>query len=133
MALPLPAHAERRIHVHIMAREIQADQSLENHAIRRFRSGQEHQQTRRRAAVGHHIQHSAESRALPELPRREAVERIEQARDGVEEAASPWMQGHEVKGCDGKYDSSIAWGKEGGCVSTLLKRTLGGAVAEPTD
>lgn len=77
MTLGLPAHGESRVHVHVMAGEVQADQHLEDHAVGRLGGREEDEQAGRRAAVRHHVQHRAEPRALPELARREAVERVE--------------------------------------------------------
>lgn len=45
LLMTLPAGGERRVHVNIVAREIQTDQALEHDGPARERRGQEHQQT----------------------------------------------------------------------------------------
>ena len=101
MALPLPAHRQRGIHMHIMAREVQTNQHLEDNAVGRFRTGEEDEEAGCCAAVGDHVEDGAEARGLPEFARGEAVQGVEEAGDGVEEAAAAGVQGHEVEGCEG--------------------------------
>jgi hypothetical protein len=77
MALPTPAHTQRSIHVHIMARQIQANQALENDTPSREGARKEDKQASRRAAIRHHIEDSAEFGRLLEVTGSEAVERVE--------------------------------------------------------
>ena len=108
MALPLAPHRQRGIHVHIMAREVQTDETLENHAVGRFGGGEEDEQARGGAAVRHHVQDGAEFGRLLELPRRDAVEGVHEAGDGVEEGAAAGVQGHEVEGGDAEDYAGVA-------------------------
>jgi tRNA G26 N,N-dimethylase Trm1 len=101
VALALAAHHQRRVHVHVMAGEIQTDQALENHRVRGLRSGKEDQQASGRAAISDHVEDGAEASGLLELARGHAVQRIEEAADGVEEAAAARVEGHEVEGAEG--------------------------------
>ena len=49
------AHHQRGVHVHVVAREIEGDEALEDDRPARESGGEEDQQTRRRAAIRHHI------------------------------------------------------------------------------
>ena len=109
MALPLPAHRKRGIHMHVMTRKVQTDQDLEDDAVRGLCAGEEDEQAGGRAAVGDHVEYGAEAGRLPEFAGCEAVERVEEAGDGVEEGAAPWVQGHEVEGGEGEDDAGVAW------------------------
>lgn len=100
MALALAAHDQSRIHVHVVAGEVQADQALEDHGVGGLRSGEEDQQASSRAAVSDHVQHSTKASGLLELARGHAIQRIEKAADGVEEAAAARVEGHEVEGAE---------------------------------
>ena len=108
MALALPAHIQRSIHMHVMARKVQTNQPLEQPAVGRFGGGEEDEQAGGGAAVGDHVEDGAEARRLLELARRPAVGRVEQAGDGVEEAAAARVQGHEVEGGEGEDDAGVA-------------------------
>lgn len=101
MALALAAHDQRGVHVHVMAGKVQANQALEDHRVRRLRSREKDEQTSSSAAISDHIEDSAEARGLLELARSHAIQRIEQAADGVEEAAAARVEGHEVEGAEG--------------------------------
>jgi len=100
VALALAAHDQGRVHVHVVAGEVQADQALEDHRVGGLRSGEEDQQTSGRAAVGDHIQHSTEASGLLKLARGHAIQRIEKTADRVEEAAAARVEGHEVEGAE---------------------------------
>jgi hypothetical protein len=76
VALALAAHDQRRIHVHVMAGKIQADQDLEDHREGGFRGGEEDQQAGGCAAIGDHVQDGAEAGGLLELARSHAIESI---------------------------------------------------------
>lgn len=112
MALPLPAHGKRGIHVDIMARKVQANQTLENHRVGGLGRGEEDEEAGGGAAVGNHVEHGAEARGLVEFARRPAVHGVEEAGDGVEEAAAAGVQGHEVEGGESEDDAGVAWGME---------------------
>ena len=116
MALALPAHGQRGVHVDVVAGKVQRDQPLEHHAVGGLGGCEEDEQARRRAAVGDHIEHGAEARTLVELARRPAVQRVEQARDGVQKAAATGVQRHEVQRSDAQHHASITCAT----VSTLL-------------
>lgn len=55
MAAVAPTHSQGGIHVHVVARKVQADQQLEDDGQARFRRAEEHQQTRRGASIGDHV------------------------------------------------------------------------------
>ena len=55
MALATPPHAKRSIHMHIMARQIQTNQSLEHDAPTRERAGEENEKAGCSAAIGNHV------------------------------------------------------------------------------
>lgn len=97
MALALAAHGQRGVHVHVVACKVQADQQLEDHRECGFRSGEEDQQAGGSAAIGDHVQNGSETGGLLELARRHAIKSVEQAADGVEEAAAARVQRHEVE------------------------------------
>lgn len=100
MALALATHDQGRIHVHIVAGKVQADQTLENHGVGGLRSGQEDQQASGRAAVGDHVQDGTKASGLLELACGHAIQSIEKAANGVEEAAAARVEGHEVEGAE---------------------------------
>lgn len=76
MALSAPAHAQRRVHVHIMARQIQADQALEDDAPPGECRSQEHKQACCSAPVRHHVQDCTELGGLFKAPCCKSVQRI---------------------------------------------------------
>ena len=132
MTLALAAHGQRGIHVNVMAGQIQADEALEDHAVGGFGGGQEDEQARGSAAVGHHVQDGAEARALVVAAGGDAVEGVEQARDGVEEAAAARVQGHEVERDEGEDDADVAW-RWGGMLATIAQRISGRPAMGRTD
>jgi hypothetical protein len=97
VALALAAHDQGSVHVHVVACEVQADQDLEDHREGGFRGGEEDQQAGGCAAIGDHVQDCAEAGGLLEFARSHAIEGIEQAADGVQEAATARVQRHEVE------------------------------------
>ena len=100
MALALAAHDKGRIHVHVVAGKVQADQTLEDHGVGRLRGGEEDQQASGRAAVSDHVQHGTKASGLLELARGHAIQSIEKTADRVEEAAAARVEGHEVEGAE---------------------------------
>ena len=100
VALALAAHDQSRIHVHVVAGKVQADQTLEDHGVGGLCSGEEDQQASGRAAVSDHVQHGTKASGLLELARSHAIESIEKTADGVEEAAAARVEGHEVEGAE---------------------------------
>ena len=128
MALALPAHAQRGVHVHVVAREVQADEELEDGGVGGLGAGEEDEQAGGGAAVGDHVEHGAEAGRLAELARRPAVEGVEQAGDGVEEAAAAGVEGHEVEGGEGEDDAGVAWS-----FAVLTDDWLGEVVRRHTD
>lgn len=109
LLVTLSAHAQRRIHVHIVTRQIQRDQSLENDAPSRERACQEDNQTRGCTAVRHHVEHSSELGGLFKFARSHAVEGIEEAGDAVRGGACAGVERHVVEGGDGEDDTTITW------------------------
>lgn len=94
--------------MHIMARQIQADQALEDDRPAREGAAQEDQEAGRRAAVGDHVEHGPEGRGLAEVARGEAVDGVEDAAEGVEQGAGARVQGHVVEGEAGEEDARVA-------------------------
>ena len=60
MAHPTARHRQRREHVHVMARQVQADQQLEDECPAGESGGEEDEQAGGGAAVCHHVEHGAE-------------------------------------------------------------------------
>lgn len=108
MAAASAAHGQRGVHVHVVTSKIQADQALEQDCPGGFRDGEEDEQTGRRTAVRHHVQHGAEARGLLEVAGGVAIEGVEQAADGVEEAAAARVQRHVVERADGQDNAEVA-------------------------
>lgn len=81
------AHGQSRVHVDVVAGQVKGDQSLEDDGPARKGRRQEHQQARRGAAIGHHVQHSTKSGRLFEVAGGVAIEGIEQAGHAVEHRA----------------------------------------------
>ena len=109
MALVLAPHAERRIHVHVVAGQIQTDEPLKYYAPPGKGAREENEQARRGAAVRHHVQHGAEFGLLVKVSRRHAVQRIEQAGYAVEERACARVERHVIEGGNGEHDARVAW------------------------
>lgn len=103
------ANHERGIHVHVVAREVQRDEALEQDGEARERRREEDEQAGGGAAVGHHVKHGAEARRLLEVTRSVAVQRVEELRDAVEERARARVEGHVVEGPHGEDDAGVAW------------------------
>lgn len=80
-----------------MARQVQADESLEQDTPARKCACQKDEKTGGCAAICDHVEHSAELGGLFEAARGHAVEGIEEARDCVEERTAPRVQGHVVE------------------------------------
>jgi hypothetical protein len=55
------SHDQGRIHVNVVACQVQGDKSLENNSPARPGRRQEHQEARGGASISHHIEYSAES------------------------------------------------------------------------
>lgn len=95
------------IHVHIVARQIQRNQTLEQNRPLRIRTAQKTQQTRRCAAVRHHVQHCPKLGGLIEAPRGIPIEGIKETGYSVEESAIVRMVGHEVEGSSGEDHAEV--------------------------
>jgi hypothetical protein len=78
MALSAAAHAQGRVHVHVVASQIQRDETLENDAPPGKCLRQEDQQTGRGAPVRDHVQYRAKFCGLLEPTGCVAVEGIEE-------------------------------------------------------
>jgi hypothetical protein len=103
-----PRHRQRRIHMVVMARQIQTDQPLEQQRPARPGAAEENEQAGGRAAVRDHVEHGAELRALLEVARGDAVEGVEEAGDAVEDGAGAGVEGHVVEGGEGEDDTGVA-------------------------
>ena len=112
VALVGPAHAQRRIHVHVVTGQVQRDQTLENDGPPGPGGAQEDQQARGGAAVRHHVQDRAESGRLVEIPRRISIQCIQQTRYAIKEGAGARVQRHVIEGCDGEDDAEVPWGPD---------------------
>ena len=97
MTLAAAAHAQRRIHVHIVARQVQADESLEHNAESGPCARQENEQARGCASIGDHVQHRAKLCALLKVAGCDPVEGIEEAGYAVEYRACAWVERHVVE------------------------------------
>ena len=109
VTLAAPAHRQRRKHVDVMARQVQADQALKQERPARPGGAEEDEQAGRRAAVRHHVQHGAKLGGLAKVARCYAIEGVEQTRYAVEEGTGSWVQGHVVEGGYGEDYTGIAW------------------------
>ena len=69
VALSGATHAQSRIHVHVMACEVQADESLKDYAPTWKRACKEDQETSCGASIRHHVQYSAKFGRLMEISR----------------------------------------------------------------
>jgi hypothetical protein len=78
VALSAAAHAQRRIHVHIVARQIQRDEALENNAPPGKCLRQEDEQTGGGAPISDHVQYRAKFRGLLESAGCVAIEGIKE-------------------------------------------------------
>ena len=110
MTLSRSTHHKRSVHMHVVTREIERDKSLKHDRPARERGGEENKQTRRRAAIGHHIQNSAEAGRLAEVARGVAVERVEETGYAVEDCAGSGVERHVVEGAEGEDDAHVACG-----------------------
>lgn len=116
MALAAAAHAQRRVHVHVVASQVEGDEALEDDAEARERLRQENEQTRCCTPVRDHVEHSSKLGALFVGPRGVSVERIEQAGYAVEEGACAWVEGHVVERDQGEEDARVACGMVSSCM-----------------
>ncbi len=108
VTLAHPRHRQRRIHMVVMARQIETDQPLEQQRPARPGAAEENEQAGGRAAVRDHVEHGAELRALLEVARGDAVEGVEEAGDAVEDGAGAGVEGHVVEGGEGEDDAGVA-------------------------
>jgi len=97
MTLTTPAHRQRRIHLHIVTRQIQTNQSLKQNRPPRKCACEEHQQTGCCASICHHIQYGSELGGLLEFSSCHAVKGVEEAGDAVEEGTCARVEGHVVE------------------------------------
>ena len=83
------SHDQGCIHVDVMAREVQGDETLEQEGPSWPCRRKEDQETRRCATICNHIEDGTKSRRLFEVSRSISIKRVEKARDAVEEGACP--------------------------------------------
>ena len=112
MARVHAANHDGRVHVHVVAREVEGNEALEQDGEAREGGREEDKQAGGGAAVRHHVEDGAEARRLLEVTRGIAVQRVEELRDGVEERARARVEGHVVEGAYGKNDAGVACQKE---------------------
>ena len=110
MTLVAPAHAQSGIHVHVVARQIQRDQTLEEDAPPRESACQEDEQARGCATIRHHVEHGTKLCGLLELAGGHAVEGIEQAGYAVCGCACTGVERHVVERDDGEDNATVACG-----------------------
>lgn len=110
MTLIAPAHAQRRIHVHVVTRQVQRDQSLEDDTPSREGACQEDEQAGCRAAIRHHVEHSAKFCRLFESAGGHAVEGVEEAGNAVCGCAGAGVEGHVVERDDGEDNTAVTCG-----------------------
>jgi hypothetical protein len=99
------SHAQTRVHVHVVAGEIQTDQALEDNTPSGKGRRKEHQQAGRGAAVGHHVKDCAECGGLVEMAGSETVKSIEETGYAVEEGAGARMERHVIEGGNSEDDA----------------------------
>lgn len=92
-----------------MAREIEGDEALKHDRPARKRRREKDQQTRRRAAIRHHVQHGAEAGRLAEVAGGVAVQGVEETGHAVEDCAGARVERHVVEGAQGEDDAHVAW------------------------
>lgn len=80
---PCPRATVKNSHVHVMARQIQANQALTQKGVFGPRAAKETQKTAGGAAVRHHVQNRPKLCALVECPGCEPIKRVEETADGV--------------------------------------------------
>lgn len=90
------SHAQSCIHVHVMTGHIQTDQGLEDDCPTGPGRAEEDQETRRCAAVSHHVQDRTEGSRLVEVASGITVQPVQQTRHCVKERAGSRMEGHVV-------------------------------------
>ena len=83
MTLTTPSHCQGRIHVNVMAGEIQTDQTLEDDCPSWEGRCQEDKETARGAAVRHHVENGAKCGSLIVSSRCHAICGIQDAGETV--------------------------------------------------
>lgn len=99
--------AQSGVHVHVVARHVQADQALEDNGPPGPSRAQEDQQARRGAAICHHVQHRAEGGRLVKIPGSIAIQCVQQTRHAIKERTGARMEGHIVEGGNGEDDTRV--------------------------
>jgi hypothetical protein len=84
MARCRSSHDQGRIHVNVMACQVQGNKSLENNSPTRPGRGQEDQEACSGAPISHHVEHSTESSRLFEVSSSISIESIEETGNAVE-------------------------------------------------
>lgn len=92
----------------VVAGEVESDQELKHKRICRVGRCEEAQQTRRRAAVCHHVEHSAKLARLPKSTRGLAIDSVQKARDSIQKRASFWVVRHVHEGGASEKDAGVA-------------------------
>lgn len=96
VALRRATHAQRSVHVHVVASQVQTDQALKQDRPPRPGRAQEDQKTRGGAPIRDHVEHTTKSRGLVVESRKISIQRIEETRDTVEKRACAGVEGHVV-------------------------------------
>lgn len=96
-----------RVHVDVVASEIERNQALENDGPPRKGRREEDEEARRSATIRDHVENSTESSRLIKCASSIAIESIEQARHTVEERAGSWVKRHVIERGEGEDDTEI--------------------------
>ena len=97
LLVALPTHRQGRIHMDVVASQVETDQPLEDNSPSRKCRRKKHQQTRRGAPVRHHVQHRSERSSLVVPSRGHTVRGIEDTRETVQSRARPWVERHVIE------------------------------------
>lgn len=106
------ANDQRSVHVHVVAREVEGNQALEDDSPAGEGGREKDEQAGRGAAVRDHVENSAEPTRLLEYAGNVAVDGIEEARDTIEERAGSRMQRHIVERGKSEDDSDVIYRSE---------------------
>ena len=86
------------VHVHVVTRDVQSEQHLEEDGPLGERQRQKAQQTSGRGTVSDHVQHGAETAHLVVLARHGTVKGVQKTRGGVHETGSDRARRHREEG-----------------------------------
>lgn len=96
VALTGSAHAQGRVHVHVVTGHVETNQSLEDDGPTGPGGAEEYKETRSCAAVSDHVQHRTKGGGLIEVASCITVQPVQQTRYRVKEGAGSRVEGHVV-------------------------------------